>query len=148
MLIWNENCSSMIEVSLKCVPNATNNNIPSLVQIMAWHRRGKSYDYGIAMAMFTFLWAVEFCGTFWLKSNTTWCPSINQCMADFRFAPSQWETSLQSNAVSHWLGANLDSALPVLSYHQMQCWLNFWYVLWYHWFHSTLFCLDQVKSFI
>ena len=26
---------------------------------------------------------------------------------DSRFAPSEWETSLQSNAVSHWLGANL-----------------------------------------
>ena len=31
--------------------------------------------------------------------------------ADSRFAPSQWETSLQSNAVSHWLGANLESAM-------------------------------------
>ena len=31
-------------------------------------------------------------------------------VADSRFAPSQWETSLQSNAVSHWLGANLESA--------------------------------------
>ena len=30
---------------------------------------------------------------------------------DSRFAPSQCETSLQSNAVSHWLGANLESAL-------------------------------------
>ena len=30
---------------------------------------------------------------------------------DSRFAPSQWETSLQSNAVSHWLGANLGSVL-------------------------------------
>ena len=30
---------------------------------------------------------------------------------DSRFAPSQWETSLQSNTVSHWLGANLESAL-------------------------------------
>ena len=30
---------------------------------------------------------------------------------DSRFASSQWETSLQSNAVSHWLGANLESAL-------------------------------------
>ena len=28
-----------------------------------------------------------------------------------RLAPSQWETSLQSNAVSHWLGANLESVL-------------------------------------
>ena len=31
--------------------------------------------------------------------------------ADSRIAPSQWETALQSNAVSHWLGANLKSVL-------------------------------------
>ena len=29
-----------------------------------------------------------------------------------RLAPSQWEMSLQSNTVSHWLGANLEPALP------------------------------------
>ena len=34
--------------------------------------------------------------------------------ADSRFAPNQWETSLQSNAVSYWLGANLDSALRIV----------------------------------
>ena len=28
-----------------------------------------------------------------------------------RLAPSQWEMSLQSNAASHWLGANLELAL-------------------------------------
>ena len=31
--------------------------------------------------------------------------------ADSRLAPSQWETSLQCNAVSPWLGANLKSAM-------------------------------------
>ena len=31
--------------------------------------------------------------------------------ADSRFALSQWETSLQSNVVSHWLGTNLESTL-------------------------------------
>ena len=31
--------------------------------------------------------------------------------ADSSLALSQWETSLQCNAVSHWLGANLESAL-------------------------------------
>ena len=31
--------------------------------------------------------------------------------ADSRLAPSQWETSLQGNTVSHWLGTNLESAL-------------------------------------
>ena len=33
------------------------------------------------------------------------------CRTDSKFAPSQWETSLQSNTVSLWLGANLESAL-------------------------------------
>ena len=37
--------------------------------------------------------------------------------ADSRIAPSKWETSLQSKAVSHWLGANLESA-------QTQLWLT------------------------
>ena len=31
--------------------------------------------------------------------------------ADSRFAPSQWETALLRNNVSHWLGANLEPAL-------------------------------------
>ena len=31
--------------------------------------------------------------------------------AESRLAPSQWETSLQSNAVSQWLGTNVESAL-------------------------------------
>ena len=38
--------------------------------------------------------------------------------ADSRFAPSQWETSLQSNAASHWPGANLELALQ---YHSCWC---------------------------
>ena len=35
--------------------------------------------------------------------------------ADSRLAPSQWQTSLQRNAVSQWLGANLKPALRILS---------------------------------
>ena len=33
--------------------------------------------------------------------------------ADSTLAPSQWETSLQSNAVSHWLSANLETVLTM-----------------------------------
>ena len=61
-----------------------------------------------------------------VKSNLfiTWC-TLTQCYQymyrdDSRLAPSQWETSLQSNAVSHWLGANLESALYVVCHWQMQ----------------------------
>ena len=32
---------------------------------------------------------------------------------DSRFAPSQWETALLCNDVSHWLGTSLDSTLPI-----------------------------------
>ena len=37
-----------------------------------------------------------------------------EAQGDPRFAPSQWETSLERNTVSHWLGANLESALKAL----------------------------------
>ena len=43
--------------------------------------------------------------------NTTWPFRLR---ADSRFAPSQWETLLQSNGVSHWLGTNLESALHLM----------------------------------
>ena len=39
-------------------------------------------------------------------------PPLTCCYrADSRLASSQWETSLQSNAVSHWLGTRLESSL-------------------------------------
>ena len=34
-------------------------------------------------------------------------------MAESRFAPSQWETTLLCNGVFHWLGTNLESATDV-----------------------------------
>ena len=42
-----------------------------------------------------------------ISIHTSWCLPP----ADSRFAPSQWETALLCNEVSHWLGASLDSAL-------------------------------------
>ena len=36
--------------------------------------------------------------------------------ADSRFAPSQWETALLCNDVSHWLGASIASALVSIVY--------------------------------
>ena len=37
--------------------------------------------------------------------------SLIKVMADSRFAPSQWETALLCNDVSHWMDASLKSAL-------------------------------------
>ena len=39
--------------------------------------------------------------------------------ADSRCAPSQWETSLQSNAVSHWPGASLEHLFASLPAHSL-----------------------------
>ena len=52
------------------------------------------------------------------SKNRTWlvkCTDFRPVATYSRFAPSQWEASLQSNAVSHWLGANLESALFITS---------------------------------
>ena len=55
-----------------------------------------------------------------LHSISFWLDGV-YCLAaiirvDSRLAPSQWETPLQSNAVSHWLGANLESVLIIISH--------------------------------
>ena len=55
----------------------------------------------------------------WGNQVDRWClhfsyspvNKIKVFRADSRFVSSQWVTSLQSNAVSYWLGANLESAL-------------------------------------
>ena len=39
-IVWNENVMILIKISLKFVPRGPINNIPSLVQIMAWCRPG------------------------------------------------------------------------------------------------------------
>ena len=60
----------------------------------------------------------------WLL-RTFWHPAERKCgptgvhsiyRADSRFAPRQWETALLCNDVSHWLGANVDSALYSYSF--------------------------------
>ena len=51
--------------------------------------------------------------------------------ADSRFAPSQWETALLCNDVSHWLSAKLESALYSLDYWHFNLFLKerkyYWY---------------------
>ena len=78
---------------------------------------------------FDYKWTlVQYQATTWANVDPDWCHYIaSQCVnychpgatsswwlwvsrADSRLAPSQWETSLQCNAVSHWLGANLEWA--------------------------------------
>ena len=46
--------------------------------------------------------------------------------ADSRFAPSRWETALLCNAISHWLGASLESALHLFPMVQS--------IISHHWF--------------
>ena len=48
------------------------------------------------------------------------CCKINYILIihrdDSRLAPSQWETSLQSNTVSHWLGAKVELSVLMLKF--------------------------------
>ena len=60
------------------------------------------------------------CKLEYYNRTLTW--NVWYIRADFRLAPSQWETLLQSNAVSHWLGANLESALVHVFVPWTDCW--------------------------
>ena len=96
----------------------------------------------ITITSLRFVWAESNFHRIWItmvKSFVTWAPrseTFTACpeliRADSRFAPSQCETLLQSNAVSHWLGANLESALTDCSTSQelytqfAPCCLSLW----------------------
>ena len=49
-----------------------------------------------------------------IQETYLWAGSF-ELMADSRHAPSQQEMSLQSNTISHWLGANLESAWDLIN---------------------------------
>ena len=54
-----------------------------------------------------FIHCLFICILFYSWSRAVTIRSIHR--PDSRFAPSQWETALHCNDVSHWLGANLES---------------------------------------
>ena len=64
-----------------------------------------------------FLWNDNLKSTLAIREQAfTWAMLTQICLtiwhrADSRFAPSQWETALLCNDVSHWRGASLESAL-------------------------------------
>ena len=45
LIFLNGNCSILNQISLKVIPKVPLNNIPALVQIMAWHQTGDTYHY-------------------------------------------------------------------------------------------------------
>ena len=69
-------------------------------------------QHGIELFILSFYWYIST-----LKGK---CYATSQnditLRVDSRLAPSKWETSLQSNAVSHWLGVNLESSLILINY--------------------------------
>ena len=79
----------LIRISLKSAPRGPIDNESLLVQVM-----------------------VVFCLAASYYLNQWWPRLMTPYRADSRFAPSQWETALLCNDVSHWLGVNLETALP------------------------------------
>ena len=48
-----------------------------------------------------------------MLENQPFQEPFQTCRIDSMFAPNQWEATLLCNDVSHWLGANLESALDL-----------------------------------
>ena len=74
----------------------------------------KGQLYRARALMFPLLLTNTFCWTCCQQFGMPWCSYDISIRADSRLPPSQWETSLQSNAVSHWLDENLESALSIM----------------------------------
>ena len=61
----------------------------------------------------------HYCNNYFGTLFSSYVAAIFQSRAVSRFAPSQWETALLCNDVSHWLCTRLESALPCIAMTQL-----------------------------
>ena len=112
------------EINTICMLAAANewllfSNSLWLIDTICWHRSGSTFPQVIADCLIAPSHYLSQCGLIIkvfsdipLKAISQEVPLKFICnRADSRLAPSQWGMSLQSNAISHWLGTNLESAL-------------------------------------
>ena len=92
----------------QCTVVADNNILMSVLrQPMVWYIQDPRPSHRAVWLLIIF----QYCQ----RRGSRWSSASG---ADFKLAPSQWEMSLQSNTISHWLDTNLESALP---YHWPFC---------------------------
>ena len=73
-------------------------------------------------------WHVKFCFLLLIHALTYNGLFKTFCRNQSRYAPSQWETSLYCNGVSHWMGAYLDWSLIMKSNPRNAMWsLTIWF---------------------
>ena len=84
-IFLNGNVWISIKISLKFVPKGPINNIPSLVQIMAWRRPG---DKPLSEAMMVNL-PTHICVT-----RPQWVKNIISCLTQIRVAPTKYITGI------------------------------------------------------
>ena len=76
------------------------------------------------------------------------CYASYKSQADFRFAPSQWETALLCNDVSHWLGATLESALHLIVVAELVLFNIWWFDIFWYWKLYNLHWADLGYMFV
>ena len=82
----------------------------ALLPVMSWPIHSGHLFIAAWQAEWISVWIIDVAQPFWTGKAVCEGERIVYRAAS-KLTPSQWETSLQSNAVSHWLGTNLESAL-------------------------------------
>ena len=131
-IFLNENAWISIEVSMKFVPNGPINNIPSLVQIMAWRRPGdKPLSEPMLVSLLTHICVTR---PQWVKTNATRVYQFEKKLKNtlIRLLPhlrGQWVNSLwpRDTIWRHISGSTLVQVmaccLTAPSHYLNQCWL-------------------------
>ena len=63
----------------------------------------------------------------WINCKLCFC-CVTHWSLDSRFVPSQWETALLCNDVSHWLSSNLESALHIHASKRCHHYFRQWFI--------------------
>ena len=118
---FSSNSNNMLKIKWMAIINWRDIQISNDIDKMYINGLVQDYSNSTALAMELLQWSTKplTCKTYCCTTRA-W-----NFKADSRFAPSQWETLLQSNAVSHWLSANLESALEFVSSETVHMYIPF-----------------------
>ena len=102
-LFLNENCCILIKISLKFVPMGLINNIPALVQIMAWNQPGdKPLSEPMRVRLLTHIYVTR---PQWVKGLTHWGRVTHICIvkltiigSDNGLSPGRRQAIIWTNA--------------------------------------------------
>ena len=141
-IFFNENVLISIKISLTLIPNGPINDIPALVQIMAWHKQG---DNPLSEPMMIIYWSILSLNGLMAHGQSYHCPRASEIILNDErknwLVPKQNKTQWSLNHGHNYCDVIYMSNTQLINHTKSvkyECWINTWLVIWDQANHFTI----------